>query len=585
MSRRRPRRLSPKPGFWGLSLFLLLVTMPLTQGFEPGKKKRGDAVPVVVERETECLAAEVVAERVDDGLGLAVPLPGTSIAYALARRADGRRDAVVLVAPYDAEDAADPGRDAQAIAELMALSDGNGSVKLEIDGDASWESIVKALEESRRWRCPSDEDVERLSLVRVSFDDPPVVTRFPGEIPESSRAVLALDADGDGVDEIYVETPGTLQRVDEGMIVVIEDRELHLGLENPRDVDFPEEVVAIRSPLQSGDETPARRRPRPGQHVDPSSSIEPFVRVTGLGGLRFYDPHRAPDRWEIAATVPLPVRSHPDRTRLALASPQVRHVFTDGSRSLFAAGPVPHGGNRLQTILIEIDDTGETTVREAWSRMPDGDDQLDRSGYLRLDGEPYLWVISHREKAIQFGSPDDRLTVFRLTDDRTRAGGPPVLALEKAGAAASGLKLARDVDGDGREDLVSVSRDDDAVIQAYLQKEDGSFSRSPRKQTVPFEGHPWFGVGDLDRDGEDELILVVEDQVAIYDWLDGSRGLLEATPRVMQRPLADATWSGAQRRSSSRIDLDGDGGVEWITLLGDKAASSYIEMIRFPSAR
>ncbi|MFQ5669004.1 MAG: FG-GAP repeat domain-containing protein [Acidobacteriota bacterium] len=528
---------------WALLGLLLAGISPGETGREPASDHSGDGKPPAAIRVLRDEASET----------LLVPLRGTLLSYALPRSGDGTRDLLLLIGPGDRGNL--PPDAAKAAGGAPA-----GLYRL-VNGGSP-----------------------RMVLVR---DD----------LHPDDGALVALDLDHDGRDEILLESGGSLRVLpdEDGRLaagapaVLFTDPGLDLRREEPRDVSFPEEASAVLYHLDESRQAPHRGTSRPRSRVRLPGTLDPVhLRVTGLGVLKLYGPDPHTGEWRLQSRVPLPGRVHPGAAGLLLSTPQVRTVgVTPEGHALLAAGPVPYGGQRLRTTLIRVERAAAPVVQELWSRLP-GAEEVSRSGYLLLDGEPALWVVTEdASEGMTFSGHHEHYRLFRLARDRTRAGALPALALEKLKAPQeNGLVIGRDINGDGQDDLVIVSREDGVSLWSYLQRSDGSIRHAPRRQELKSHGRPLAFGSDLDGDEFPDLLVAESARFAIYAGrprTDGGRQLVAPIPAwyaARRRPTKNSPENVACM-DTSLTDLDGDGRREIACAGTDGHQHPAFKIIRF----
>src|SRR5262249_37676877 len=155
---------------------------------------------------------------------------------------------------------------------------------------------------------------------------------------------------------------------------------------------------------------------------------------------------------------------------------------------------------------------------------------------------------------------EKRMRVWLLTADRTRTGKPPVLAV------TSNMNLwqdahwfPRDVDGDGREDLVlgywKGLKDSRVVLESWMQKADGTFARGQAGPAFAVEkgDRPTIEWGtDVDGDRLPDLLVI-------------ANGALELHPGTTGKALVSKTATkrvtiGATGNSETEINIGEEGG-------------------------
>ena len=148
-----------------------------------------------------------------------------------------------------------------------------------------------------------------------------------------------------------------------------------------------------------------------------------------------------------------------------------------------------------------------------------------------------------------------------------------------------------DANGDGRDDLILVARDNgDLILSAYLRNND-RFATSPRQQVIAGGGRPLEFGRDLDGDRLPDLLVESSGEVRIHAGLEqGSGGkklsLVSATP----------TWTASLRRSTRSApdgvncreravlkDIDGDGRSERLCWGVDDQDRPYFKVLEFNS--
>jgi len=429
--------------------------------------------------------------------------------------------------------------------------------------------------QKRRAPCVSPSAAPPLTLWRIrdAAAREVQVERVRDDLSGEITGLRAFDLDGDGSEELLLERPGRvdLLRSPEGAVeLLVEDAALTGGL--------------LRPPPGSG-----------------SGALRTLYAAV-VGGVRSYGAD-AGGAFRLLSESSLPVIASRTGAGFRIESPTPRLLGPGpGGRPLLAASPIAADALRIRTVLLDPEaPTPEERQSEAWARLPERERVLE-TAFLRLDGRPVLVLTSRpADKLKLFG--EKQIRVFPLERDRSRAGIDPLLATE------SGMNLwqesrlvARDLDADGREDLVATYwkglKDDQVVLDAYLRRPDGSFD--PKARTTAFDvddaDRSVLGFGDdLDGDGISELVLAAAGRLRIHrghsgrrgaelfasrpTWIVPAEGLLTADLRddggEFELQLSDdgARLLPLQRGSAARraIDLDGDGRKEliWAVPAGD----------------
>jgi hypothetical protein len=183
------------------------------------------------------------------------------------------------------------------------------------------------------------------------------------------------------------------------------------------------------------------------------------------------------------------------------------------------------------------------------------------------------------------------MRVWLLAADRTRTGKLPVLS------ADSNMNLwqdahwfPRDVDGDGREDLVlgywKGLKDSRVVLESWMQKADGTFTRGPAGAAFDVEEGDRSTIqwgADADGDGRPDLLVIANGALEVHP---GGQGKTLVSKAASKRVTIGQTGNsgteinigeegGSRETFPSHMpleepiqpaDLDGDGVPEWLLL-------------------
>jgi hypothetical protein len=337
------------------------------------------------------------------------------------------------------------------------------------------------------------------------------VERLAGGLHPEINSLAAFDLDGDGGAEPIAGMPGVL-------FAPSAEGRARKVLEEP-DVD----LRSVRGPTEG----------RPWLPVARAGLLELLARGPGGGLVR-------------GASFSLPQRAERLRWGLRLSSPPV--TLLPGDPPLFAAGPEAAGRRRLKTLLIR---PGGETV-EAWSLLPGEERLSDDRVYLRIDGAPALAVATFGKLGLL---AKKRLRLFPLGRDRSRQGSAPALAVETECPLWHPLAIvARDVDGDGRRDLVLTHpgglRGNELLVSVHRGLGGARFEPKPRRWKLDAEPTDWIHGPDLTGDGAPDLLV-----------LAGGRLLLFAGDAKGSRPLAGRPYLSIAVAGAPKKER-GDGEVE-----------------------
>lgn len=201
------------------------------------------------------------------------------------------------------------------------------------------------------------------------------------------------------------------------------------------------------------------------------------------------------------------------------------------------------------------------TFESYWGRLPGKERVLDRT-ILAIDGEPHAVVTTMDATKLEFFG-EKRLRVFPLRADRTRGG------IEPRFAGETGMNLwqearfsARDVNGDGKDDLVVAYwkglRSAKAAIEVRLADGAGGFGPVRKTEVGADEDEPgWLGFDrDVDGDGLPDLVLAAGGHLKVFRGKKSGDGR-----RVVETSPALDAKVGAPAGEGVAISI-GTGGVD-----------------------
>jgi hypothetical protein len=204
---------------------------------------------------------------------------------------------------------------------------------------------------------------------------------------------------------------------------------------------------------------------------------------------------------------------------------------------------------------------------------------------------------------------EKKLRVYLLGADRTRTGREPIFAVETRINLWQAARIqARDLDGDGRDDLLlgywKGLKDDRVVLDAYLADGKGSFRRSPGVTSFELDGGDrsvlLYG-HELTGDDRPDLLLRSEKGLTVHAGREpGGKGkeLVQERP-LWTIPLPEGIPEGSASSSfgtggirswtSSRIwgpylvDLDGDAREEVLLVWNERESRrGRVVVVRLP---
>ena len=279
-----------------------------------------------------------------------------------------------------------------------------------------------------------------------------------------------------------------------------------------------------------------------------------------VGRLGIYEAADA-GRVERVGEIPLPVTARRSRHGFELESPALSPL---SSRDATLWGTVPEalGGYRFHAYVVDpaaqldpasesaADGSEDPRVREVFFRFR-GPEAIERHFWTRVDGKNALLVAT---------APSDKLGIFqklnlrlfRVGDDRTRAGRTPRAELQTVARRwASIAPTVRDVDGDGKDDLLLVQEEGlgggDLVIDLFQGRGSGLLdTRRPRRTKLKDTSGGWHLDTDFNGDGRADFLLVSDGRLQIFDIL----------PQHKKRVLADKPFFVLDRDREAEPDAE-----------------------------
>lgn len=371
---------------------------------------------------------------------------------------------------------------------------------------------------------------------------------------ETPRALYQLDPSGEGeLVELSRNLPRattSLQRLSRGSL------EGPVFLDGPTGISYLEirdgEAVlraASGAPVNTSG-TPARKAlaGSPG-----APRLLPMVAVGKLSLFRLQENGDLHRTRELA----IPVTAKRQARSLLLTSPPVTEMPRTGEEfPLFLVGPEPQGDRRLRTLFLDpANNDGESQVVEAWSRLP-GPEEVDQSWYAWLDDRPVLLVTTLRSDKLGLFEKQ-KLRLFRLAPDRTRAGLRPTLEVLTASRRWFQIEpQILDITGDGRDDLVVIQPEGlgggELLVEAFVGLGGGLFRQTSRRSVIGTRATTWRFGKDLNGDGAADLVVLAEGRISIF----------AGTPNHQRRVVERKAWKTLPLESSStKLSVDISVGV------------------------
>lgn len=223
-------------------------------------------------------------------------------------------------------------------------------------------------------------------------------------------------------------------------------------------------------------------------------------------------------------------------TGLETLSSALLDLDDDGRREVVVMGTDLGGAHGLAVVERRPEGTLEAAVTSPLPPPSDGFDPtglgiLDLDGDDRFDallvhaGRPGGLALARGEPGLRFGAP--------------ALVGPPSLV--------PNTTLVRDLDGDGETDVLAVSFSEQALV--FLHAEGGQLVETTRTSVPALETGP-AGAGDIDADGQIDLLLFEPGTHALQAWFGRGDGSFEG-------PLAVELDATVERIALSDLDEDG----------------------------
>jgi hypothetical protein len=193
-----------------------------------------------------------------------------------------------------------------------------------------------------------------------------------------------------------------------------------------------------------------------------------------------------------------------------------------------------NGDGKIDIVVAAVNDVNPSSVVAGAETGAEAGQNADADAAAPLGTGSLLWFQNNGQPAPAFTA-------------RTIAG-----ALNYPVSAA-----ARDLDGDGDMDLVAASRDDNSIIW-YASSGGPLPTFAPRLITNAAAGAVSVDVGDVDRDGDADVVSASEDDDRILLHLNDGRGNFATTVVRPGTPQPEVDFAKSVRLA----DLDGDGALD-----------------------
>lgn len=311
------------------------------------------------------------------------------------------------------------------------------------------------------------------------------------------------------------------------------------------------------------------------------------LRVVTPGELRTF---RRKDQGRIveSPTIALPVEIDSRAGRIVVRTRPLATLGRPKSGGLvLATWPETVDNQRLRTTVVLPDAEPDDRTLESWLKLPNPERPLDMA-FALLDGRPALVVLTiSAEKLSLFG--EKMLRIYRLAPDRTRTGLAPLLATTSGlNLWQAAYPIVLDLDHDGHDDLTigywKGLKNTIAALEVRHAEPDGTFAK-PHTTEIEVEdgarGFLSFGL-DADGDGRPDLILLTRKEALVFPGTGSAteRPVLKtpsrrvalpdgfAPPHSVSLDLGLGGFSverlGATLGTPLPVDLDADGQVELV---------------------
>jgi hypothetical protein len=252
------------------------------------------------------------------------------------------------------------------------------------------------------------------------------------------------------------------------------------------------------------------------------------------------------------------ISASPDDNKLAWFE-NVDGAGTFGTENIITTG----GLEAYNTTAADIDNDGDLDVllgsrldsETAWFENLDGAGTFGPANFITTAASFVQSVnVADFDKdgdldAVTASADDNRIAWYENTNGQGTYGAQQTLT---TAASAARYAIGADLDGDGDQDIVSASSDDDTI--SWFENTDGAGTFSSRINIdTTMNGAAWVEAADLDNDSDLDLLACTFDS-GVLAWYENTDGDATFAPRQQ----LDSPISVPRIITTSDLDLDGD---------------------------
>lgn len=180
--------------------------------------------------------------------------------------------------------------------------------------------------------------------------------------------------------------------------------------------------------------------------------------------------------------------------------------------------------------------------------------------YEDFNQDGYLDIL-----VCEFGKWTGSLSLYLGTADQ---GFRKMVVDQRSGATRA---ESRDVNGDGKPDIIALFGQGNEALEAYINQGDGSFERQQLLSFNPSNGSSYFGLLDLDDDGDEDLIYTAGDNADYLPILKPYHGIYlfenQGDYQFVEKEFIPL--NGAYKALPADYDGDGDLDIAAISFFPD----------------